>query len=766
MMFKKAQLFRRQVWVSLILLCTGSYVFGGDLKTLHGHVPQVVSSLSPLESLPATNQLRLAIGLPLHNTAALAAFMDQLYDPASPGFRQFLTPEEFTDQFGPTAQDYEAVKNFARSNGLAVAAEFTNRLLLDVTGPASAVEKAFHIQLHLYRHPTEARNFYAPDAEPAVDVELPVLDIQGLSDYSRPRPRFTQKTAPHLEAKNGSAPDNSGQLFGNDFRNAYVPGTTLTGAGQSVALFEADGYYTKDILSYATAAGNGRTNISIQTVLVDSFSGTPTSGRNSGNPEVSLDIELAMAVAPGLTSIIVVEGNPNNYIPNDILNSMLSYSKTAKNLSCSWGWSEGPSSSTDDIFTNMAAVGQTFFNASGDSCAFTSGSSSVNGVDNPSIPNAPSSCPIITQVGGTTMTMNGTGASYASEVVWNWGTEYGSKYNGVGSSGGVSSYYAIPSWQATVPNLIAAGGSTGYRNIPDVAANADNVYITYHNGRSEDGIGGTSCAAPIWAGFLALVNQQAAINGKPAIGFINPALYALAAGANYSSCFHDVTSGNNTWSNSPSLFYAQTGYDLCTGLGTPGGVSLINALAGTAPPTLVVAPVSGAAAGYAGGPFVITSQSFQLTNTPSASLSWSLVNTSSWLAFSATNGTLSPGASTTVSASLTAAATNLTVGNYTDNLIFSNLTAGTSQSAAFTLQVNQPLVISPAQIATSNANFNLSLSAVSGLTYQLQYITNLAQTNWINLSSPQLAGANLLSFSDTNALNSSPARYYRIIISP
>jgi subtilase family serine protease len=364
------------------------------------------------------------------------------------------------------------------------------------------------------------------------------------------------------------------------------------------------------------------------------------------------------------------------------------------------------------------------------------------------------------------MTMNGTGASYASEVVWNWGTEYGSQYNGVGSSGGVSSYYAIPTWQATVANLTAAGGSTSYRNIPDVAANADNVYITYHNGRSEDGIGGTSCAAPIWAGFLALVNQQAAINGKPAIGFLNPALYALAAGANYSSCFHDVTSGNNTWSNSPSLFYAQTGYDLCTGLGTPGGVSLINALAGTAPPTLVVAPVSGAAAGYAGGPFVVTSQSFQLTNTPSASLSWSLVNTSLWLAFSATNGTLSPGASTTVTASLTVAATNLAVGNYTANLIFSNLTTGTSQSAVFTLQVNQPLVISPAQIAASNANFNLSWSAVSGLTYQLQYSTNLAQTNWINLGAPQLAGANLLSFSDTNALNSSPARYYRIFISP
>src|SRR6202000_1856632 len=118
----------------------------------------------------------------------------------------------------------------------------------------------------------------------------------------------------------------------------------------------------------------------------------------------------------------------------------------------------------------------TYFNASGDSCAFTTGSSSVNGVDNASIPNGPSSSSIITQVGGTTMAMNGSGNSYASEMVWNWGTRYGSKYDGVGSSGGISSHYAIPSWQAGVANLASAGGSTTLRNIPDVAATADDIY--------------------------------------------------------------------------------------------------------------------------------------------------------------------------------------------------------------------------------------------------------------------------------------------------
>src|SRR4029077_11055413 len=105
--------------------------------------------------------------------------------------------------------------------------------------------------------------------------------------------------------KNGSAPDSSGAYFGNDFRNAYVPGTALTGAGQSVGLFQADGYYPTDIVAYASAAGNGRTNILIQKVLIDGFNGVPTT--LGGNPEVSLDIEMAMAMAPGLSRIVLFE---------------------------------------------------------------------------------------------------------------------------------------------------------------------------------------------------------------------------------------------------------------------------------------------------------------------------------------------------------------------------------------------------------------------------------------------------------------------------
>jgi subtilase family serine protease len=198
-------------------------------------------------------------------------------------------------------------------------------------------------------------------------------------------------------------------------------------------------------------------------------------------------------------------------------------------------------------------------------------------------------------VGGTTLALNSTGTAWASEIVWNWAVEMDEP--GVGSSGGISSYYSIPSWQTNVSNLAGRGGSTSYRNIPDVAACADYVYEIWDKDKYPeyyDGNAGTSCAAPLWAGFMALVNQQLAANGEHVAGFINPALYTLAAGTNYASCFHDVTSGNNTWSSSPSLFYAQTGYDLCTGLGTMNGNNLINALAPAVPAPAFQPPVASA----------------------------------------------------------------------------------------------------------------------------------------------------------------------------
>jgi len=759
--------------VGLVLFFSAIYPgIAAERQVLHGHVPAAVAryNLQPTGQLPATKSLHLAIGLPLRNQAALTDLIQQLYDPASPNYHQYLTPEQFTEQFGPTEQDYQKVIAFAKRNGLTVTGTSANRVLLDVSGSVADIEKAFQVTMLTYRHPTENREFYAPDTEPTVDAALSVVDIQGLSDFSRPHPKLHRMDAAVLanaRPQNGSAPDGTGSYFGNDFRNAYVPDTTLTGAGQMVGLVEFDGFYSSDIAAYATAAGNGRANIVIQTVLLDGYNGVPTTGANSGNDEVSLDIEMAMSMAPGLAKIVVFEAGPYGS-PNDVLNAMLTDSNTVKNLSSSWGWSGGPSTTTDSIFKNMAAVGQSFFNASGDSDAFTTGASSVNGVDNTSLDNAPSSSPYITQAGGTTLTMNGTGASYASETVWNWGYDsYAGRY--VGSSGGISSYYSIPSWQTNVNNMAGRGGSASFRNIPDVALTADNVFVDYGNGSSEE-LGGTSCAAPLWAGFAALVNQQAVANGKSAVGFINPAIYSLAAGANYANCFHDVTTGNNTWPSSPSLFYATTGYDLCTGLGTPNGQNLINALAGSTDP-LGVTPLTGfAASGVAGGPFGGASQNLTLTNSGASALNWSLINTSSWLNFLPGSGTLAGGQQTSVTASLTSAANSLAVGSYSASVWFTNQTTGIAQLRQFTLQVLPPLAVSPTNgfnstglvggpFSITSQNFLLSNMGSASFNWSV-----LNTSSWLNASPTggtlSAGGQTTLTASLTSAANSLAAGTY------
>ena len=722
------------VLLSLSLPMTSGFAADAGLKILPGHRPKIPGGLVSNGSLAATRQLRLAIGVSLPDEKGLDDFLAQLYDPASTNFHLYLNSDEFTARFGPTKADYQKVIEFAVTNGLTITATHGNRLLLDVQGSVENVQRAFHVTLLSYRHPTEDRNFFAPDTEPTVDVNLPVKDVQGLSDYARPHPKLRKIDASRLASRNGSAPDGSGSYFGDDFRNAYVPDTTLTGAGQAVGLVQFDGFYAGDIATYATAAGSGRTNIAVQTVLLDDYDGTPTT---VGNGEVSLDIEMAMAMAPGLARIVVFEAGPDGF-QNDILSAMAA-SNSVKNLSCCWGWPGGPSNTTDVFFKQLAAQGQSFFNATGDSDAFTTGSNSVNGVDNIALQNAPSSCPYITQVGGTTLT-SGTGGVYASETVWNWGVEYGSGYDGVGSSGGVSSWYALPSWQTNISKLTGRGISASFRNIPDVALTADNVYsVSGGSGVGSGGDAGTSCAAPLWAGFMALVNQQAAANGKSPAGFINPAIYSLAAGANYGSYFHDVTTGNNTWSSSPSLYYATNGYDLCTGLGTPNGQDLIDALAPL--DNLVISPAVAVTSGPMGGPFNGTSQSFLLTNTGSASLNWSLVSTSAWLNLTPASGFLAGGTQTNLAANITVTADTLATGNYTANVWFTNLTTHVTQLRQFMLQVLSPLIVTPTNGFTSTGlaggpfdvnsqTFLLSNQGTTALNWSV-----LNTSTWLNVSS-------------------------------
>jgi hypothetical protein len=306
-------------------------------------------------------------------------------------------------------------------------------------------------------------------------------------------------------------------------------------------------------------------------------------------------------MAPGLSKIILYEApNPSPF--EDILNRMAT-DNVARQLSCSWyNPNSGPDPVADQIFLQMAAQGQSFLNASGDFDAWTS-----------PIP-FPGESPYITQVGGTTLTTDGPGGPWFSETVWNWGE--------IGSGGGISTDYPIPAWQTNV-SMAGNQGSTATRNTPDVALTADNVYVRA-NGQDLN-VGGTSCAAPLWAGFTALVNQQAAAYGAPPPGFLNPTIYRIGLGAGYLAAFHDITIGDNTSPDSPGKFFAVPGYDLCTGWGTPIGQGLIDALAqppAATPPSIITQPQSQTVPAGSNAVFVVA-----VTGSPVMNYQWSVNGT-------------------------------------------------------------------------------------------------------------------------------------------
>ena len=485
--------------------------------------------------------------------------MQQIYDPTSPKYHHFLNNDQINEQFCPNIDDYQNLINFVMANGLKVTNTYPNRLVLDVSGKVSDIEKIFHIKMLLFNHPTEKRTFYAPDKEPVLDLNTSISHISGLDNYSLPHPLYKILSKGHNNImKPATGTGFYHNYMGSDFRTAYVPGVTLDGTGQEVGLLEFDGYNASDITHYENSAN--LPNVPLQNVLVDS-----SNGQNIGDDndiEVDLDIEMAISMAPKLSKVVVFEAPIKNYPWDDILEEMEAYTDILQ-FSSSWGLpGKGIDGTADNLFLLMQLHGQSFFQASGDLDAYTG-----------EIP-FPCDNPNITIVGGTSLSTNGAGGTWKSETVWNVGYVPDRKAY-MGSGGGVSTNYRLPSWQnglSEIDNYI----SSTHRNIPDVALTADSVYVYCDN--LDMNIMGTSCAAPLWAGFIALVNQQLSQNYADPVGFINPAIYSIGNSSNYSSNFHDVTVGADTTPFTGIKFLATSGYGLCTGWGTPNGQNLINSL--------------------------------------------------------------------------------------------------------------------------------------------------------------------------------------------
>ncbi len=664
-----------RAWLILSGALLAASAWPAELQQVNGHVPDAVAKgLPPTGRLPAEQQLRLAIGLPLRNRPALSNLIEQLYDPSSPLFHKFLQPEQFTASFGPLDKDYQALRDFATARGLTVTGTHPNRMILDVSGAVADVEKAFHVTLHAYPHPTEPRTFYAPDVEPTLDLDVPVLQVAGLNNFARPHPAslHARPLTGALEAKPNAGSESGGLYVGLDFRVAYVPGVTLTGSGQSVGLVEFSTYYASDVSQYLALSSGGLANSTVTITPVGVDETTNATPDANANVEVALDIDMAICMAPGLSNVLVYEapnGTPNG--ADDMFNRIAT-DNVARQISCSWNGFDD--SIIEQDLQEFITQGVSFFIASGDSGAYISPLSP---------PSPPSDSLYVTSVGGTTLSTASAQGPWSGETTWSWFVS-GASTNA--SSGGITTY-TIPSWQQGV-SMSANGGSSTYRNIPDVAMAADQIYVIGHQSGISMGfeVGGTSAAAPLWAGFMALVNQQNAAIGNAPAGFLNPAVYSLGQGANYAACFHDITTGNNTNFDSPNLFYAYSGYDLCTGWGSPTGSNLINALA--APPdALQITPGSGfSATASAGGLVKPASQVFLLTNAGAAALTWSLTSQAAWLSNSAGGGTLAGNASTNVTVSLnTAVAASMAAGVYNTNVVFQNTTDGVTQDRQFTL---------------------------------------------------------------------------------
>ena len=515
-----------------------------SIPTRHIHKEMAGGPAKMLGHLPAAQQLKLNIALPLRNEAELDALLQKLYDKKSGLYHQFLSVEEFTARFGPTEQDYAEVTRFAEENGLKVTGTYENRMVLNVTGSVANIEKAFHVTMNWYEHPTEKRAFYSADREPSPELGVKLWHITGLDNFSIPQPAGLKQNAQAPPHTTGSGP--SGYFLGSDFRAAYYGGTALTGAGQSVGLLEFAGYNQADVAKYFSTVGQPLT-VSVVGVSADGSSLSCTG--SCDDTEQVLDIEVAISMAPGMNQVRVYVSDTSDV---SMFNKMAS-ENLAKSLSCSWGWSPADTSSDDPIFKEFAAQGQNLFVASGDSGAYRKKSRYVYPADDA----------FVTSVGGTDLVTASPGGPWQSETGW------------VDSGGGPSpDGIAIPSYQKTA-GVITAGnkGSTTLRNAPDVAAegNTDN-YICY-DGKCAGGWGGTSFAAPRWAGYLALVNQQSVSHGHATLGFLNPTIYSIGLGPNYGTDFHDISSGSNR------TYSAIKGYDRVTGWGSPNGAALISALA-------------------------------------------------------------------------------------------------------------------------------------------------------------------------------------------
>jgi len=548
-----------------------------------GAVPSLSAGTTSLGTLPAATPLRMTVVLAPRDPAGLEALASAVSTPGSPQYHDYLTVAEFASRFGASDAQIAAVRAALRSAGLTPGTVAPNGLSIAVSGSAAKASQAFGTSLRRYRE-RGGRQVYANTAAPRVPAALGgvVQSVLGLDNLPAAAPAGLRRAAATRTAHAASAP-----LFGSGGVSACGPASAGTGtsgpytinqvaaaygmdglyangdfgAGVTVALYELESYAASDVAQFQSCFG---TSATVTPVPVDSGPGAP-SGSNPGL-ETVLDIDNVIGTAP--SSTVDVYQGPNT-APGvyDTFQTIID-ANTAKVISDSWGLCEASTLMNDrnaltaenTLFEQAATQGQSIFVATGDSGSEGCDGSSLLAVDDAA------SQPFVTAVGGTALTTPG---PPTGESVWNDG-------GGGGAGGGISQYWAMPGYQTALGvNSLSSGApcgaASGYcRELPDVSADASpsTGYRVFYG--SWGTVGGTSAAAPVWAGLTALADASGTggCSAATPLGFLNPQLYRIAAGPGYASAFNDVVTGNNNPAGTGD-YPATAGYDMATGLGTP-----------------------------------------------------------------------------------------------------------------------------------------------------------------------------------------------------
>jgi len=574
------------------------------LVAITGAGPALPRGARALGPVPAATPLRIVVGLAPRRPDLLDAFLRARARPDSPLYRRTLTPARFADLFGPTPGDETAVAAYLRAHGLRIARAYPDRLLLDVTGTARDAAAAFGTPLVSYRG-RDRRLYYANTAPPRLPAALAPLvsTVVGLRDdaalsYRGPRPLArvsTPRRSPSAPPRNTSLPPPpQGLLTPAQIQSAYnvtpvyssvFTSTTglsvtvpITGAGETIALYELSPFDPADIAAYDAAFGL-TTPLPINVPVDGGADGTQG---EPGATEAALDIELTQAIAPGARILVYSGAGPplnsaDNTSADDIYAHIVNDNR-AQVISTSWGQCEDFQRQDNPpdlallhaLFAQATAQGMTVLAASGDNgmyaCVKADGAADTTrrSVD------YPASDPYVVAVGGTLLTLANNGG-IVSEQGWPQ------------SGGGVSAVFPRSAWQAG-PGVRNAH-SNGMRQVPDVAVGANNYAVWVGGGWQSSS--GTSAGPPIWAGLLALANEHrlvaVGVAGTPAaavsgFGDIHPQLYRWGAAPSAPPVFRDITMG---WGN--GLGRLGPGWDYDTGWGVPDAAALVRALGALAP---------------------------------------------------------------------------------------------------------------------------------------------------------------------------------------